>query len=521
MGRPRNDRLAALARRVDIPVWQRDSTARPTMTVHEPFTGEVLGDVPVGTVDDVEHAFVRARRAQAEWAETPVRRRAVVLRRFADRVHARREEILDVVQAESGKNRMSALDEVLDAMLTARFYADKGPGLLADRRIPGAIPLFSSATVVRRPRGVVGMISPWNYPFSLPMGDGLAALLAGNAIVHKPASLTPFSTLLGVELWEEAGLPPDVWQVVPGSGREVGGAVVDRCDFLMFTGSSATGARLGAQIGRRLVPFSAELGGKNPMVVGAGADLEQVADIAVRACFASAGQLCMSIERIYVEQEVYDEFCDVFARRVQAMRLGAGYGWGPEMGSLVSEDQMTVVTEHVADAVAKGATVLAGGHRRPDLGPLFHEPTVLVDVPADATCHAEETFGPVVSVYPVADLDEAVARANDSEYGLTAAVFCATPEQGYEVGTRIDAGMVNVDEGYPAAWSSLAGPSGGTGISGVGYRHGSEGLLKYTQAHTIATQSRALNFGGPGSLPQRVWGPALARSTNLLKYLKR
>ncbi|GMA40142.1 hypothetical protein GCM10025883_21870 [Mobilicoccus caccae] len=315
-----------------------------------------------------------------------------------------------------------------------------------------------------------------------------------------------------------AGLPREVWQVVPGGGAEVGGAIVDRCDFLMFTGSSATGARLGAQIGARLIPFSAELSGKNPMIVGAGADLERVAEIAVRACFATAGQLCMSVERIYVERAAYPRFCEVFAARVRATKLGGGYGWSAEMGSLVSEDQLSVVEEHLADAVGKGARVLAGGRRRPDLGPLFHEPTLLADVPADAICHDEETFGPLVSIYPVADLDEAVARANDSRYGLASAVFCATPEQGYEVASRLTTGMANVDEGYAAAWSSLAGPSGGMGISGVGYRHGKEGLLKYTQARTVATQSRKLHLGGPDLIPSRVWAPALERSTNLLKY---
>jgi len=521
MPRPSRSRLVELTGRIDIEDWHRDPATRPTVAVHEAFTGEVLAEVPSGTADDVERAFAAARDAQVGWAATPVRERAAVLARFADLVEAHRDEVLDVIQAESGKNRLSALDEVLDAVLTARHYAAKAPRLLADERIPGPFPLLSKATVVHVPRGVVGMISPWNYPFSLPMGDGLAALVAGNALVHKPASLTPFSTLLGLELWAEAGLPPEVWQVVPGGGREVGGAVVEACDFLMFTGSSATGAQLGAQIGARLVPFSAELGGKNPMIVGAGADLERVAEIAVRACFASAGQLCMSIERIYVEESVHEEFCAVLAARVSAMRLGAGYSWTPEMGSLVSQDQMDVVTRHIADAVDKGARALAGGHARPDLGPLFHEPTLLTDVPPGALCHDEETFGPVVAIYPVADLDEAVARANDSAYGLASAVFCRTPEEGYAVAARLTTGMANVDEGYAVAWSSLDGPSGGMGISGVGYRHGREGLLKYTQARTIGMQSPRMHLGGPEALPTRVWGPALARSTTLLKYLKR
>ncbi|MDO5627368.1 MAG: succinic semialdehyde dehydrogenase [Mobilicoccus sp.] len=514
MPRPTSTRVAELATRV-APVHG------PAVTVAEAFTKTPLGQVPTGTADDVDIAFAAARSAGASWAVTPVKDRAGVLTRFADLVHERSAEILDVIQAESGKNRMSALDEVLDVMLNARFYASKAPRWLADERIPGPLPGLSSATVVHEPRGVVGMISPWNYPFSLPLSDGLAAVVAGNAVVHKPASLTPLSTLLGLELLAEAGLPELVWQVVPGSGREVGSAVVERCDFLMFTGSSATGAQLGAQVGARLVPFSAELGGKNPMIVGAGADLPRVVEIATRACFASGGQLCMSIERIYVEDAVYEDFCRIFAERVRAMKIRGGYGWGPEMGSLASADQLDVVLGHLRDAVDKGANVLAGGRHRPDLGPFFVEPTLLTDVPSDALCHREETFGPLVSIYRVADLNEAVARANDSEYGLTASVFAATPELGQRVARRLRTGMANVDEGYAIAWASLAGPSGGMGASGVGYRHGREGLLKYTHARTIGTQSRRLHLGGPGFLHSSAWGPALERSTHLMRHLRR
>lgn len=518
MPRPRPQRLAELATRVDIPAAQADPSARARYDVVEAFTGDVIGTVPVGTEQDVADAFVRARRAASAWQEVEVTRRAEVLTRFAALVHRHRAEILDIIQAETGKNRTSALDEVLDVILTARFYAAGAPKWLAPRRISGAIPMLTKTTVVHQPRGVVGMITPWNYPFSLSMGDGLAAVVAGNAVVHKPASLTPFSTLVGMELWREAGLPADVWQVVPGSGSQVGSAIVDRCDYLMFTGSSATGTELGAAVGRRLVPFSAELGGKNPMIVGAGADLERVAEIAVRACFASAGQLCMSIERIYVEASVHEEFCRVLTRRVAAMRLGAGYDWAPEMGSLVSTDQLAVVRDHIDDAVAKGARVLVGGRHRPDLGPMFHEPTLLVDVPPEAAVYAQETFGPVVSIYPVADLDEAVARANDSEYGLASAVFCATDEEGEAVAARLDTGMSNVNEGYAVAWSSLGGPSGGMGISGVGYRHGREGLLKYTQARTIAVQSRRMHLGGPAFLPRSAWASMLTATTDLMRF---
>lgn len=514
MPRPSSAVFERLLRRVDLP-------ARPTAPVHEAFTGDVVAQVPVGTASDVVDAFARARRAQAAWAGRPAPDRARVLRRFAALVHGHRRELLDLVQCETGKNRTSALDDVLDVLLNARYLAANGPRLLAPRRVQAMVPGLVRAREVGVPLGVVGVISPWNYPLALAMSDGLAALMVGNAVVLKPASQTPFSALAGAELLDRAGLPRDLWQVVPGAGAEVGTAIVDHCDYLMFTGSSATGARLAARAGERLVGVSAELGGKNAMIVGAGADLARVAEIGVRACFASAGQLCLSSERIYVEASAYDEFCRVFADRIGRMRLGPGYDWMPEMGCLVSADQLATVERHVADAVARGARVLAGGRRRPDLGPTFYEPTLLADVPPGAECHGEETFGPVASVYPVADLDEAVARANDSRYGLAATVFCATDAEGEAVAARLRAGSIGVNEGYQVAWSSLGGPAGGMGASGLGYRHGAEGLLKYTHRRTVATMSRRVHLGGPAGLSPRRWGDLLARGTNALRLLPR
>lgn len=519
MPRPAPEVFERLLRRVDVPAWQADPPSRPTSGVHEAFTGEHLADVPLATAEDVTDAFARARAAQVAWAARPVRERAAVLTRFADLVHVHRDALLDLVQAETGKNRASALEEVIDCFLNARFYAARGPRWLAPRRVTPMLPVVTRARVEAMPRGVVGVITPWNYPLSLAMTDALAALLAGNAIVMKPATLTPFSALAGVELFDRAGLPRDLWQVVPGSGREVGGAIVESCDYLMFTGSSATGAELAGRMASRLVPFSAELGGKNPLIIGPGVDLARVADIAVRACFASAGQLCMSIERIYVDAGSYDDFCRLFAERVRAMRVAPGYDWGPEMGCLVSADQLAVVEEHIADAVARGARVLAGGRRRPDLGPTFHEPTVLVDVPANALAFSEETFGPVVSVSPVASLEEAVERANDSVYGLLASVFCATDAEGAAVASRLRTGMVVVNEGYAPAWASLGGPSGGMGRSGVGYRHGREGLLTYTHQRTIATQARWLSLDAPPFVERDRWPEVLERASNLLRYL--
>ncbi len=340
----------------------------------------------------------------------------------------------------------------------------------------------------------------------------------GNAVVLKPDSQTPYCALAVADLLYEAGLPRDLFAVVPGPGSVVGTALVENSDYLMFTGSSQTGRLLAEQAGRRLIGFSAELGGKNPMIVTEGADLREVTEAAMRACFSNSGQLCISIERIYVEKSIAPEFLRMFGDRVRKVALGASYDFGTEMGSLINENQVKTVSAHVDDAVAKGATVVAGGRPRPDLGPIFYEPTVLTGVPEDAECYADETFGPVVSVYPVDDVEDAIRRANDTEYGLNASVWARTKAEGEAIAARIHAGTVNVDEGYAPAWGSTDAPMGGMGISGVGRRHGPDGLLKYTESQTIAT-TRLLNLDGPRGLPKKAWAKMLAPFVAAMKWL--
>lgn len=518
MNRPSPQVYERLRGLVAIPEFQADPSSRPSTTVSEVFTGEPLADMPKGTEEDVVEAVRRARAAQREWAEVPVRSRAEILERVADLVLERREELMDIVQAETGKNRASAQEEVLDIVITARHYAKVGPRTLAPRREQGLIPGLTKAVVRHHPKGVVGVIAPWNYPLTLAVSDALAALLAGNTVVIKPASITPFSALAGVELFYDAGLPRDVFQVVPGSGGVVGTAVVENVDYLMFTGSSDTGRTLGRQCGERLIGFSAELGGKNAMIVTAGADLDKVAEVATRAFFSNSGQLCISIERVYVERSVADRLARILTDRIERMRVAPGYEFGPEMGSLISQDQLDTVTEHVGDAVDKGATVLAGGRARPDLGPLFYEPTLLADVPETATCSGEETFGPVVSLYPVDSVEEAIEKANDTEYGLNSSVFAGSDEEGESIAARLRTGTVNVGEGYMVGWGSVAAPMGGMGISGVGRRHGPDGLLKYTESQTVATQ-RLMHMGGPEFIDRVQWQKVLAPAVGALKFL--
>ncbi|MFC9993823.1 succinic semialdehyde dehydrogenase [Nocardia sp. NPDC127526] len=474
-----------------------------TAVVDEVFTGDPLGEVAVADAEDVTAALATARAAQREWAARPVRERIAVLDRYRKSVYRERDRLLDIIQAETGKARWTAQEEILGVLAGARYYARTAGGLLRPRRVPGPLPLVTGARVHHRPKGVVGVIAPWNYPMFLAIGDSLPALLAGNAVLLKPAARTPFSALANAELLYRAGLPRGLLAVLPGPGATVGRAIADGCDFLMFTGSTATGRTLARRCADRLIGFAAELGGKNPMIVTAGADLDAVARIATRACFSNAGQLCLSIERIYVQQRVHEQFTEKLVTAVAGMKLGPGYDFGWDMGSLTSAEQLETVSKHLADATSKGARICTGGRPRPDLGPLFFEPTVLTGVTEAMDCARAETFGPLVSLYPVAEVDEAVEQANDSDYGLNAAVFAATPAEGAAIAARLRCGAVTVGEGYAAAAASPGAPMGGMGDSGLGRRHGPDGLLKYTEPQTIATAGTGIMGPPAGGSPER------------------
>jgi succinate-semialdehyde dehydrogenase/glutarate-semialdehyde dehydrogenase len=455
---------------------------------HTPFTGEKLADLPESTPEDVATAFERARAAQAAWAKVPVKQRAAVLLRFHDLVLRRQAEVLDLIQLETGKARLHAHEEVQAVAVAARHYGRKAPSYLGPKGHTGVIPTLTKVTELRQPRGVVGQIAPWNYPFELSVGDALPAFAAGNAVVMKPDTETALTALWAREQLIEAGLPEDVWQVVIGEGPVVGPAVVEHADYVSFTGSTRTGREVAQGAAARLVGVSLELGGKNAMLVLQDADIEKAAAGAVRGCFSSAGQLCISIERLYVHESVADEFVRRFAARTKAMRLGNALAYGADMGSLVGERQLETVTRHVEEAVAKGAELVAGGRPRPDIGPLFYEPTILDGVEAPMAVCGEETFGPVVSIYRFSDEDEAVALANATPYGLNSSVWTKDGRRGRAVAARLRTGTVNVNESYAAGYGSAQAPMGGMGDSGLGRRHGSEGILKYTEAQTVAQQ---------------------------------
>ncbi|MFB9905901.1 succinic semialdehyde dehydrogenase [Allokutzneria oryzae] len=492
------------------------SSSGETTRVFTPLTGETLAMLPVSTVEDVDEAYRRAAVAQQEWSTVGPRERGQVLLRFHDLLLSRQSEILDLVQKESGKTRWHAFEEVGGVALGARYYGRRAEKMLASTRRSGFLPGVIRVDEVRRPKGVVGVISPWNYPLELGLSDGLAAVVAGNGVVHKPDVQGALTALWGVRLLREAGLPEDLWQVVVGDGPTIGGAVVDGADYVCFTGSTRTGREVAKRAAERLVGASLELGGKNALLVLDDADPEKAAEIAVRACFTSAGQLCVSIERLYVHDAIHDEFMERFLRRVRNMRLGVRLDWSADMGSLASQRQFDAVSQHVRDAVDKGARVLVGGRKRPDVGPYCYEPTVLAGVTEEMDCYAEETFGPVVSVYRCSTVDEAVRRANDTRYGLNASVLSGNARSGRVVAARLNSGSVNVNEGYGASYGSVDAPMGGVGESGIGRRHGVEGLLRFTEAQTIASQ-RGVGLGRPPLTGYR----SLARGyTGLLRAFK-
>jgi succinate-semialdehyde dehydrogenase/glutarate-semialdehyde dehydrogenase len=484
-----------------------------------PFTGLATATLPQATDADTRKVFGEAREAQRSWAARPVRERQQILTRLHGLILDRQDEILDLVQLEAGKARIDAFDEVSATALVAAYYGKHSARILRAKRVAGVLPWLTKAGELRHPKGVVGVISPWNYPLALTAMDVLPALVAGNAVVQKPDNQTALSALWLHELAEEAGLPAGVWRIVLGRGSKIGDALVEESDYLCFTGSTPTGKDLAAKVARRLTGYSLELGGKNPMIVLPDAPVAKAAAGAVTACFSSAGQLCVSVERIYVHESIRAEFTRAFVAKTQALRLGGELGYGADMGSLTSESQLAAVSAHVEDARAKGAAVLAGGRARPDLGPLFYEPTILTDVPESAELFAGETFGPVVSIYGYTDVEEAIERANDTPYGLNASVWTGDADAGWAVASRIKAGTVNVNEGYAATFGTVALTMGGMKESGYGRRNGAEGLLKYTESQSIAVQ-RGLRLRPPRLVPPTLWARGMTAGLRLLRRVR-
>ncbi len=495
------------------------AAATDELVIHNPATGERAGSVTPSDRDDVRRAVAAARAAQPGWERLGIRRRAELLTRFHDLLFEREAEVLDTIQRESGKPRREALVELLTVAGTARYYLVHGEGHLAERDHPGATPFITGARVIRRPHGVAGFITPWNYPFILSIGDAIPALLAGNTAVIKPSEITPLSAELGVRLLHLAGFDDDVVQLVHGGGPEVGGALVEEVDYIGFTGSAATGRKIAVAAGERLIPYSLELGGKNPMIVLERAPIEPAVDGLVTGAFYNAGQTCIGIERVYVQESIFERFVERARERAREVRLGYSQEWEVDMGCLISDEHCAKVMGHIDDAIAGGATVVTGGRRRQDLGPTFVEPTLLTDVDPGMELHAEETFGPVVAIYPIVDEEEAVRRANDTAYGLNAALWTGLDGVSQSLARRIDAGSVHINSSL-LVYNTFDVPMGGVKESGVGRRHGAEGIQRFTRTHSIV--SSVTTAGGYEGLLSKIDSPGRARAlSRAFKLMRR
>lgn len=451
--------------------------------ISNPATGEHVGEVLVASTTEVADAVNKARAAQPAWQRLGIRRRARVLTRFHDLLFERQDEILDTVQRETGKTRREALGELLIVAGTARYYTTHGERHLAEESHPGATPMITGARVIHRPHGVVGFITPWNYPLILSIADALPALLAGNAVVVKPSELTPLSAELARSLLLTSGLDEDLLQLVHGPGA-IGAELIEHVDYIGFTGSAATGRLVAQAAARRLIPSSLELGGKNPMIVLDGAPLEDAALGLINGGFYNTGQTCIAVERAYVEKPIFDRFLKLAKTRTEQLNVGWSLDWDIDVGSLISHAHADKVIAHVDDALGKGAQAVTGGHRLEDLGPTFVAPTLLTGVEPSMELCCEETFGPVVALYPVVDTEEAIARANDSHYGLNASVWSGSTKTSQAVAQRIDAGSVAINSTL-LIYSSFDVPMGGIKQSGLGRRHGKPGILRFTRSHSI------------------------------------
>jgi succinate-semialdehyde dehydrogenase/glutarate-semialdehyde dehydrogenase len=510
-----NRRLDGLAARIG----ESTTTDTERIPVTAPTVDETIGSVPELSAADVETAVSRTRAAAAEWRATSVSDRSAVIERFANLVADNQAELLDLVQLETGKSRIDAFEEVIEVPQSADYYAGKAAEILATEPRESAVPLLTTADVQYDPVGVVGVISPWNYPLVLSFTDLVPALLAGNGVVLKPDEKTPFTALRLAELLEKAGLPEEVLTVVTGDGPTVGGTLVEYVDYITFTGSSETGRTVAERAGRNLIDCSLELSGKNPFIVLEDADLEKTVQGAINGAFTNAGQLCLATERIYVERPLYEDFLDAFVAATTELTLGAPFEYTTDVGSLIDGDQLARVESHVTDAVESGATVQTGGRTRTDVGPYFYEPTILTDVPEDSLPACEETFGPVVTVEPVESGASAVEAANSSEYGLNGSVWSSDSERAKALAGQLTCGTVCINDSHNAGWAAYDAPMGGVGQSGIGRRHGPEGLLRYTDPKTVAT-SRVGPLGSVPGVPDTVYARVVSALTDAQRQLR-
>ncbi|MBA3301040.1 MAG: aldehyde dehydrogenase family protein [Thermoleophilaceae bacterium] len=471
---------------VESPAVARTNGSAATIAVENPATGETIAHVPDMGASEIDALVVRARAAQPAWEALGYEGRAEVMYEARRWLIQNRERMITTLMEECGKTHEDAQLSEIGYMADAfGFWAKNAPKYLKDERLRLHSPLLLGKKVVirHRPYGVVGVIGPWNFPLILCFGDAVPALMAGNTAVLKPSEVTPLSTLFMAEGLRAAGMPEDVALVATGGG-ETGAALVDSVDMVMFTGSVRTGKRIMAQAAETLTPVSLELGGKDPMIVLEDADVERAANAAVYYGFLNSGQICQSVERVYVTEPVYENFVGKVVEKTQKLRQGEpGEPGSVDVGAMTFENQIDIVERHIEDAVEKGAQVRTGGKRKEGDG-RFWEPTVLTGVDHSMECMTEETFGPTLPIMKVKDGEEALRLSNDSSYGLSSSVWTKDVAKGEAMARRMEAGNACVNDAI-VSYLALEAPFGGSHESGIGARHGIKGIQKYCQTQTL------------------------------------
>lgn len=446
-----------------------------------PATLEELGRFPIAQAAEVNAAVARARAASRDWAALSYRNRARYILKLRRALYDRQNEIINIVSGETGKPPFEALTtEVFPSADLMSYYATKSETILRDERFTLAVFRNKRSMIVSEPLGVVAVISPWNFPFSIPTGGVVMALMAGNTVILKPSEFTPMVADAIRRLFAAAEFPEGVFQIVQGDGT-TGAALVDSAvDKIFFTGSLRTGRRIAEAAAKRLLPVVLELGGKDPMIVCHDAPFERTVKGAVWGAFANCGQVCASVERLYVVEPVAERFISAVVDEVKRLRVGPPAGCETDIGPLINENQLNIVSDHVADAVAKGARVLAGGRRREDMGGYFFEPTILTGVNNTMKVMTEETFGPVLPIMIVKDEEEAIREANNSRYGLLASIWTSDNARGRRLARRIEAGTVIINDALYTHGAAET-PWFGVKESGTGVTHGRAGLFEFVR----------------------------------------
>jgi acyl-CoA reductase-like NAD-dependent aldehyde dehydrogenase len=506
------ERLAVYSRGTRHMSTTAENPTRKIASVN-PATGELLREYECASDQDVRAAVTRARAAQAAWERSGVHGRVEVLRKFQTLLLQRKRQVAECITAEAGKPTAEALaTEVLVVLDAARFLIEHAYRLLRSESVPhgNVATRLKRGRLIREPYGVMGIISPWNYPFSIPATETLAALVTGNAVVLKPSELTSGCGIELMSLLHAAGVPKAVFQVVVGAGNTGMALVGSEINKLVFTGSLATGKGIAAAAAQRLLPVVLELGGKDPMIVLEDADVDVTSSAAVWGAFVNAGQACLSIERCYVHRRIYESFLAACVEKTQKLRIGNGLDPATDVGPMIRERQVRVVEAHVENAKLHGARLLAGGTRLPELGSNFYAPTILADVNHAMQIMREETFGPVLPVMVFDSEEQAVILANDTEYGLAASVWTRNRDRGERLARQIRAGTVMVNDAVSCFGISEA-PHGGVKASGIGRTHGKFGVdemvwLKYVDVDLTPGMKKPWWYGYGGNFRQQIEG---------------